>query len=54
MAHERHSLFKHLKSTESFKIINEEAKLKQNENQLNVASFKQIGGTGVSGGWEKV
>ena len=39
--------FQHTKPTESFKIINEEAKLKQNENQLNLVSLKQIGGDRV-------
>lgn len=47
VGHKRQNTFKHMKPTESFKIINEEAKHKQNENQLNVVSLKQIGGDGL-------
>lgn len=53
MGYKRQNAFKHTKPTESFKIINEEAKLKPNENQLNAVSLKQIGGDGVWGVWEK-
>lgn len=53
VGHKRQNTFKHMKPTESFKIINEEAKHKQNENQLNVVSLKQIGGDGLWWGWEK-
>lgn len=42
MGHKRQNPFKHRKPTESFKIINEEAKLKPNENQLNVISLKLV------------
>ena len=51
VGHKRQNPFKHRKPTESFKIINEEAKLKPNENQLNVISLKLVVMGFGEGGW---